>query len=91
MAAPAKFLFDMDFAAPDKTRAPAITPAEIAEKVAHAEAQAYRAGFDAAQREAKAESDRFHRFPRGSPPSRQKWRPKPSMSRCRWRANSAAN
>jgi flagellar assembly protein FliH len=58
MAAPAKFLFDMDFAAPDKTRAPAITPAEIAEKVAHAEAQAYRAGFDAAQREAKAESDR---------------------------------
>jgi flagellar assembly protein FliH len=58
MAAPAKFLFDMDFAAPDKTRAPAITPAEIAEKVANAEAQAYRAGFDAAQREAKAESDR---------------------------------
>ncbi|WPO43344.1 FliH/SctL family protein [Tardiphaga sp. 42S5] len=58
MAAPAKFLFDMDFAAPDKTRAPPITPAEIAEKVANAEAQAYRAGFDAAQREAKAESDR---------------------------------
>ena len=33
MAAPAKFLFDMDFAAPDKTRAPAITPAEIAESI----------------------------------------------------------
>ena len=58
MAAPAKFLFDVDFAAPDKARAPAITPAEIAEKIAHAEAQAYRAGFDAAQREAKAEADR---------------------------------
>ena len=43
MAAPAKFLFDMDFAAPDKARAPAITPAEIAEKVDNAEAQAYRA------------------------------------------------
>jgi flagellar assembly protein FliH len=58
MAAPAKFLFVVDFASPDKAGAPAITPAEIAEKVANAEAQAYRAGFDAAQREAKAESDR---------------------------------
>jgi flagellar assembly protein FliH len=58
MAAPAKFLFDTDFAAPDRARAPAITPAEMAEKIAQAEAQAYRAGFDAAQREAKAEADR---------------------------------
>jgi flagellar assembly protein FliH len=58
MAAPAKFLFDVDFAAPDKARAPVITPAEVAEKIANAEAHAYRAGFDAAQREAKAESDR---------------------------------
>ncbi|QUS38510.1 flagellar assembly protein H [Tardiphaga alba] len=58
MAAPAKFMFDMDFAAPDKARAPVITPAEVAEKIAQAEAQAYRAGFDAAQREAKAEADR---------------------------------
>ncbi len=57
MAAPAKFLFDTDFAAPDK-REKAATPAEIAEKVAEAEARAYRAGYDAAQREAKAESDR---------------------------------
>ena len=57
MAAPAKFLFDTDFAAPDK-RAKAATPAEIAEKIAEAEARAYRDGFDAAQREAKAESDR---------------------------------
>ncbi len=58
MAAPAKFLFDVDFAAPDKARVPVATPAEIAEKIANAEAHAYRAGFDAAQREAKAESDR---------------------------------
>ena len=58
MAAPAKFLFDVDFAAPDKARAPVVTPAEIAEKIANAEAHAYRAGFDAAHREAKAESDR---------------------------------
>ena len=57
MAAPAKFLFDTDFAAPDK-REKAATPSEIAERIAEAEARAYRAGYDAAQREAKAESDR---------------------------------
>ncbi len=58
MAAPAKFMFDMDFAAPDKAREKPATPAEIAQKVAEAEARAYRDGFDAAQREAKVESDR---------------------------------
>ncbi len=58
MAAPAKFLFDMDFGAPDKTRERPATAAEIAQKVAAAEARAYRDGYDAAQREAKAESDR---------------------------------
>ena len=58
MAAPAKFLFDTDFAAPDKTRERAATAAEIAEKIADAEARAYRAGYEAAQHEAKAESDR---------------------------------
>ena len=58
MAAPAKYMFDMDFAAPDKTREKAPTAADIAQKVANAEAKAYRDGFDAAQREAKAESDR---------------------------------
>ena len=57
MGAPAKFLFDTDFAAPDK-REKAATPAEIAERIAEAEARAYRAGYDAAQREAKVESDR---------------------------------
>ncbi|UGV25550.1 flagellar assembly protein H [Rhodopseudomonas boonkerdii] len=58
MAAPAKFLFDTDFAVPDRGRAPVITPAEMAERIAQAEANAYRAGFDAAQREAKIEADR---------------------------------
>jgi flagellar assembly protein FliH len=57
MTAPAKFLFDVDFSAPDKREKPA-TPAEIAEKIAQAEGRAYRAGYDAGQREAKAESDR---------------------------------
>lgn len=58
MAAPAKFLFDMDFGAPDKTRERPATPAEIAERIASAEARAYRDGYEAAQREAKTESDR---------------------------------
>src|SRR6201999_1077674 len=54
----AKFLFDMDFGAPDKARERPATADEIAQKVAAAEARAYRDGYDAAQREAKAESDR---------------------------------
>ena len=58
MGAPAKFLFDTDFSAPDKMRERAATPAEVAQKVAAAEARAYRDGYDAAQREAKVESDR---------------------------------
>ncbi len=58
MAAPAKFLFDTDFAAPDKAREKPATAAEIAQKVAAAEARAYRDGYDAALREAKVESDR---------------------------------
>src|SRR5580693_2326025 len=58
MAAPAKFLFDMDFSAPDRARERPATPSEIAQKLASAESRAYRDGFDAAQREAKAESDR---------------------------------
>jgi flagellar assembly protein FliH len=57
MAAPAKFMFDVDFSAPDKSREKA-SAAEVAQKVAAAEAKAYRDGFDAGQREAKAESDR---------------------------------
>jgi flagellar assembly protein FliH len=57
MAAPAKFMFDIDFSAPDKSREK-VPPAEVAQKIAAAEAKAYRDGFDAGQREAKAESDR---------------------------------
>jgi flagellar assembly protein FliH len=58
MAAPAKFLFDVDFGAPDKVREKAATSAEIAVMIAEAEARAYRNGFDAAQHEAKVQSDR---------------------------------
>jgi flagellar assembly protein FliH len=58
MGAPAKFLFDTDFSAPHKARERAATPAEIAQQVAQAESRAYRAGYDAAQHEAKVESDR---------------------------------
>jgi flagellar assembly protein FliH len=58
MAAPAKFLFDMDFSTPDKSRERPATPSEIAQKLASAEARAYRDGYEAGQREAKAESDR---------------------------------
>ena len=57
MAAPEKFLFDTDFSAPDRSRERP-TPAEMAQKIAAAEARAYRDGYDAGQREAKAESDR---------------------------------
>jgi flagellar assembly protein FliH len=58
MAAPAKFLFDLDFSPPDKQRERPATASEIAQKIASAEARAYRDGYDTAQREAKAESDR---------------------------------
>jgi flagellar assembly protein FliH len=58
MGAPAKFLFDTDFAKPDRAREKPATPAEIAQKVAEAEQRAYRNGYEAAQREAKVESDR---------------------------------
>ena len=36
MAAPAKFMFDMDFSAPDRTRERTATAAEIAQPVAAA-------------------------------------------------------
>lgn len=58
MGAPAKFLFDLDFAEPEGARERAATKAEIAQQIAEAEARGYRAGFDAARFEAKAESDR---------------------------------
>jgi flagellar assembly protein FliH len=55
MTSPAKFLFDTDFSAP---RERASTPAEVAQKIAAAEARAYRDGYDAAMRDARVESDR---------------------------------
>lgn len=58
MGAPAKFLFDTDFSIPHKSRERAPTALEIAQQVAAAEAAAYQKGFDAAQREAKVQSDR---------------------------------
>ena len=58
MGAPAKFLFDHDFAAPDVAKERAASAIEVAQQIAEAEARAYRAGFDAARNEAKAESDR---------------------------------
>ena len=62
MGAPAKFLFDMDFAAPQPARETAqdraAAAAETAKRLADAEARAYRAGFDAARKEATAESER---------------------------------
>ena len=48
MAAPAKFLFDTDFSAPDRMRSRNVTAAEVAQKIAAAEARAYRDGYDAA-------------------------------------------
>lgn len=58
MGAPAKFLFDLDFAAPDVAKERSANAVEIAQQIAEAEARGYRAGFDAARHEAKAESDR---------------------------------
>src|SRR3978361_880245 len=58
MAAPAKFLFDLDFSAPDRMRERIATPLEIAQKIASAEARAYRDGYEAARLEAGVESDR---------------------------------
>ena len=56
MGAPAKFLFDTDFSSHSGRDRP--TSVETAQKIASAEARAYRDGFDAALSEAKAESDR---------------------------------
>lgn len=58
MGAPAKFLFDHDFAAPDVAKERAASAVEVEQQIADAEARAYRAGFDAARNEARAESDR---------------------------------
>ena len=60
MSAPAKFLFDVDFAAGTdrKPGGATITLAEHAIKLAEAEAAAHRQGYADAQTEAKIEADR---------------------------------
>lgn len=58
MGITAKFLFDNDFAVPDAAKERAAASVEIAQKVAEAEARAYRSGYDAAMQEARAENDR---------------------------------
>jgi flagellar assembly protein FliH len=55
-AAPAKYLFDNDFAAPGE-RKPSISLTEHAQKLKDAEAAGYARGFAAAQAAAKAEAD----------------------------------
>jgi flagellar assembly protein FliH len=57
MGAPAKFMFDIDFAAGGE-REPTITLAEHAAKLAEAERAAHRKGYEEAQTDAKVESDR---------------------------------
>ncbi|HTP90874.1 MAG TPA: FliH/SctL family protein [Xanthobacteraceae bacterium] len=60
MSAPAKFLFDLDFAANSdrKPAEPTITLAEHSLKIADAEAAAHRKGYADAQTDARVESDR---------------------------------
>jgi flagellar assembly protein FliH len=55
MGAPAKFLFNADFATAGERP---LTPAEIATKIAEAEAAGYRKGFAAAEAETAAETSR---------------------------------
>lgn len=57
MGAPAKFLFDLDFAQGAEREA-TITLSEHALKLAEAEAAGHRRGYEAAQTDAKVESDR---------------------------------
>jgi len=56
MAAPAKFMFNADFAQKPGERS--LTPAEIATRIAEAEAAGYRKGFAAAEAETAAETAR---------------------------------
>jgi flagellar assembly protein FliH len=57
MAAPAKFLFDTDFAA-GTPREPTVTVSEHGAKLAETDAAAYRRGFAEGQRDAEAEIGR---------------------------------
>ena len=55
MGAPAKFMFDMDFSPDDGSRASAVNTAEVAQRIAEAEARAYREGAAAARAEINAD------------------------------------
>ena len=103
MAAPAKFLFDTDFAAPDKSRERP-TQAEMAQKIAAAEASAPiataltpasarpRPRATAAPRwRWKRSRSRCRASRRALPASRREWKPRPSTSRSRSRASCAAS
>ena len=57
MAAPAKFLFDVDFAAGSQ-REPTVTLSEHAAKLSEAEAAARQRGYEEGQRDAEAENGR---------------------------------
>src|SRR5580692_138397 len=57
MSAPAKFLFDVDFAA-GADRKQAVTSAAHAMKLAEAETSAHRRGYAEAQADARVEYDR---------------------------------
>lgn len=59
MSAPAKFLFDMDFAAPTKAKAePTISPEEHAAAIAAAEQRGYQKGLVAAEAQARTQAER---------------------------------
>jgi flagellar assembly protein FliH len=58
MAAIAKFMFDTDFAAPDGGRPRGASDAEVAQRVAEAEARGYQRGLAAGRQEAEATTAR---------------------------------
>lgn len=59
MTAPAKFLFDLDFAAPAKAKTePTISPDEHAAAIAAAEQRGYQKGLVAAEAQARTQAER---------------------------------
>jgi len=58
MAAPAKFLFNLDFSSGEDQQAQRASKAELEQAVAEAEARGHRAGYAAAQADADVEAQR---------------------------------